>query len=349
MSRLPHAAWLGLSIGLVTSSAQAQSVNQLKQELAAQKATNAKLVQRLRELERDKARTAAQMRAGNAARIATASAPASVSAQVTVIPPPPPPPAAAALEDADRALERTLVREGAAVLPAYSFEVTPEISYAHWDTVQDPYVRNSYSAVLNVRMGLPGQSQVSVNLPYVYNQGRMETSSRLGDVSILFSKELLAEMGWSPNIIASVGWTSPTRYGGSFGPIPFVSGFQAGVTATKKLDPIVVFAGVNYFSSASREVAGTTVDAPDVFGGRAGASLALSPATSATIGFSAGYLLDAKSTDLVVRNSDRILSTLDLGISTILWRKAVLNVTGQFGVTGHVPDFRLITSIPVRF
>jgi hypothetical protein len=65
----------------------------------------------------------------------------------------------------ERALERTLVREGALVLPPWTFELTPQFSYAHWDSVQDPFIRNSYSAGLSFRMGLPWTSQVTVSVP----------------------------------------------------------------------------------------------------------------------------------------------------------------------------------------
>jgi hypothetical protein len=82
-------------------------------------------------------------------------------------------------------------------------------------------------------------------------------------------------------------------------------------------------------------------------GARFGGSLALSPATSVTAGFNFGYL--TQSADFIVPGSDRILSSVDVGFSTILWKRTLLNVTGQFGLTGHVPDFRLIASIPVRF
>jgi hypothetical protein len=55
------------------------------------------------------------------------------------------------------------------------------------------------------------------------------------------------------------------------------------------------------------------------------------------------------ATDFVMPNSDRVLSTIDVGFSTIVWSRTILNVTAQFGITGHVPDFRLITSLPIRF
>jgi hypothetical protein len=80
-----------------------------------------------------------------------------------------------------------------------------------------------------------------------------------------------------------------------------------------------------------------------------GGSLAISPATSLTTGFNVAYLTNPHFTDFVVPNSDRVLSTVDVGFSTIVWARTLLNVTAQFGITGHVPDFRLITSLPVRF
>jgi hypothetical protein len=253
-------------------------------------------------------------------------------------------------EELDRALERTLVREGALVLPPWVFEVTPQFSYSHWDTVQDPYVRNSYSGALTVRAGLPWTSQIAVSVPYTYSEFRDGSSdSGFSDVGVLLSKELLLESDWRPNLVGSVGWTSPTHLGNTFGPVPYVSGFQAGLTASKRIDPLVLFGGVSYFSAASRDVAGTNVNPADVVATRVGASLALSPASAITAGFNLTYLANAHSYDFVVPNSDRLLTTVDVGYTTILWKRTLLNVTGQFGVTGHVPDFRIVTSIPIRF
>jgi hypothetical protein len=163
------------------------------------------------------------------------------------------------------------------------------------------------------------------------------------------SKELLRESAWVPNLVGSLGWTSPTSLASAFGPIPYVSGFQAGVAASKKLDPLVVFANASYFSAQSSVIAGTKVTPSDVVGLRMGASLAIRPATALTAGMNFSYLVDPHAGDLIVPNSDRLLTTIDVGLSTLVWRRTVLNITAQFGVTGHVPDFRLITSLPVRF
>jgi len=321
---------LGLAMAcagaLFAATANAETVEELKRELAAKKAAIAKLEQRLRDLEN--------------------RPPPRVP--VTTAPPPSP-----AEDEMDRALERTLVREGALVLPPWTFEFTPQFSYAHWDSVQDPFIRNSYSTGLSLRMGLPWTSQVAVSLPYVWNEGSNLSPSASGfsDVGVLLSKELLIDDdgGWVPTLVGSVGWTSPTSRGSAFTPIPYVSGFQAGLTASKRFDPMVVFLGASYFSSASRDIAGTQSNPSDVAGFRIGGSLAISPSTSITTGFNVAYLTNPHFADFIVPNSDRVLSTVDVGFSTIVWTRTLLNVTAQFGITGHVPDFRVITSLPIRF
>ena len=88
-------------------------------------------------------------------------------------------------EDVDRALEQTLVSQGALVLAPFTYEVTPEFSWAHWDTVTNPTLDNSYSAGLGFRMGLPWRSQISLGVPYVWNDfGKDGTTDGLGDAGV---------------------------------------------------------------------------------------------------------------------------------------------------------------------
>jgi hypothetical protein len=134
---------------------------------------------------------------------------------------------------------------------------------------------------------------------------------------------------------------------------PTTSANLISVPASKRFDPLVVFLSGSYFSSASRQFAGTEIKFADVVGGRVGGSLAISPAVSITTAFNVAYLTNIHSQDLVVLNSvpnsDRLLSSVDVGFNTLLWNRTLLNLTAQFGITGHTPDFRLIAAIPVRF
>jgi hypothetical protein len=239
------------------------------------------------------------------------------------------------------------VREGALVLPPRTYELTPSFSWAHWDKIQEPLINNSFSAGASFTMGLPWRSQVSVGVPYVWDDLRNGgTSQGLGDAGVLSSKELVQEN--VPGLLGSVGWTSPTNRSCCFGPIPYVSGFQGGLTASKRLDPLVAFASVSYFSSISDLIARTTSN-ENVIGTRLGASLAVTPATSITTGVNLSFLTNPNPGNLPVPNSDSVLSSVDIGFNTLLWHQTFLNVTGQFGLTGDVPDFRLITTVPVRF
>jgi hypothetical protein len=329
-----------IGLGLLTNIAHGQSVDQLKAELAAKKAEISKLEQRIHALE-TRSRPESNDKGPSIAAIAAAQRASAPSAT--------PHSALPDDDDTDHALERTLVREGALLLPAYTYELTPQLSAAHWDKMQDPVLRNSYAAAMSFRMGLPWQSQFTFSLPYFHNELANGSSDGLGDAGFLFSKQLFAETDAIPNLIGFVGWTSPTNHGGTFGPIPYVSGFQGGLTTAKRFDPLVVYGTVSYFSAASREISGTQFTPSDVLALRIGASLAITPATSMSAGISGAYLINADAANFIMPNSDRLLSTVDVSFSTIIWRRTLLNLTAQFGLTGHEPEIRLITALPVRF
>jgi hypothetical protein len=160
MNRLTASLAIACGAALFATTANAETVDELKRELAAKKAYIAKLERRLRDLEKHPP----------APKPTLVTAP--VAPPLPRVPVAAAPPASPEDEEMERALERTLVREGALVLPPWTFELTPQFSYAHWDSVQDPFIRNSYSAGLSFRMGLPWTSQGTVSLPYVWNEGR---------------------------------------------------------------------------------------------------------------------------------------------------------------------------------
>ncbi len=154
MSRVPASLALALATILFSVSANAETVNSLRAELAAKKAYIAKLEKRIRALE---AQPPAQRYVAPmiAPPVAPITAPPAVVAG----------PAVPDDTELEHALELTLVRQGALVLPAWVFQVTPQFSYAHWDTIQNPFVKNSYTGALSVAMGLPWASQISVSVP----------------------------------------------------------------------------------------------------------------------------------------------------------------------------------------
>ncbi len=68
-----------------------------------------------------------------------------------------------------------------------------------------------------------------------------------------------------------------------------------------------------------------------------------------TAGISISFLTDTDFGTFPGPRPDDVLASVDLGFNTILWHNTYLNMTGQFGLSGDIPDFRLITSVPVRF
>src|SRR5262245_44483416 len=62
-----------------------------------------------------------------------------------------------------------------------------------------------------------------------------------------------------------------------------------------------------------------------------------------------GYRLDRLVSRRSLRTRSRVLSSVDVELSTLVWDRTPLNITTQFGLTGHVPNFRVIISLPIRF
>src|SRR5262249_11352779 len=187
---------LALCCALLCMGANAQTIEDLQRELAAKDARIKQLEQQLARNERERQSTNSKSAfsgkpVSSELKTSLRTKPSSSTTAVR------PPIAGPEDDDLDRALERTLVREGALVLPPWTYELTPQFSYAHWDRIQDPAVRNSYNAALTFRMGLPWSSQISATLPYEYNQFRDgSSSSGLADAGFLFSKSLLVESCW---------------------------------------------------------------------------------------------------------------------------------------------------------
>src|SRR4029077_1158698 len=118
MKRLAASLAIACAAAMFATTANAETVEDLKRELAAKKAYIAKLEQRLRDREKRP----------------PAPGPTLVTAPVVAVPPPtvavaPAPPPSPEDDEMERALERTLVREGALVLAPWTYELTPQFSY----------------------------------------------------------------------------------------------------------------------------------------------------------------------------------------------------------------------------
>lgn len=254
-------------------------------------------------------------------------------------------------DELNRALERTLVQQGAMVLSSGRFELSPQLSYAHWDTDRSTF-RDEWDGVLSFRGGFGRGWQAQVAVPYVHLSTASDSGSGLGDISLSLSKELRREGGLWPGVLASVGWLARTGNDGLDGGVPTGGGFnvlQTSVTATKRADPLVYFAGLSYSLPQPREVAGARLEPGKSSGLRGGAVLAATPYTSVNAGLNLAFVGAARVDGQRISDSDTTLGTLQLGLSSILTGRVMLNLSGEFRVSGPVPNFRLTIAFPIRF
>lgn len=254
-------------------------------------------------------------------------------------------------EEMNRALERTLVQQGGMLLRAGAGELEPQLSYAHWDKSRST-LRHVSEAALLLRAGLGWESQFQARVPYLHVSAATGSATGFGDVELSLSRQFVRESGPVPSLVASLGWLSRTGNDAFGAEVPTGGGFnvlQAGATALKRHDPFVHYAGLSYAWPRSRRIAGTELEPGDTLGVRLGSILAASPESSVNVGLSLGFVRAARLDGERVPESDTVLGTLQVGFGTILTRSTMLNLSGEFRVTGNVPNFRLNASLPIRF
>lgn len=254
-------------------------------------------------------------------------------------------------DELNRALERTLVQRGAMVLPSRTYEIEPQLAYAHWDQDRGPF-RREWDAELGIRAGVGWDSQLVARMPYVHLATATDSATRLGDVSFALVKQVAREERGRPGLLAALGWVTHTGRDAFGGRVPTGSGFnvaQAALTVVKRADPLVYFGGLSYSSPRSREVGGSRVQPGDTVGLRGGAVLAATPHCSVNAGLNLGFVGASRVDGQRIADSDTVLGTFQVGFATALSRRVMLNVGGEFRVSGPVPNFRLVLGFPIRF
>ncbi|MEK0082124.1 transporter [Benzoatithermus flavus] len=277
---------------------------------------------------------------------------------------------------AERALERSLVTTGVVLLPPGTVEISPNFSYTRTDTdspalaLQDgvPVAvanlrlrRNILDAGIDLRAGLPFDSQIELGLPsYTYvdqstatligggGQGRTsEHGSGVGDFTVGLAKTLLTEKAWGADLVGRVTWNTGTGEKND-DEVSIGNGFQSlsgQLTASKSLDPLV-FVGSAFYERSFTE---------DHFrpGEQTGYSLsvflAASPETSLRFGFSQAFVDEARSRGDDIKGSDFSSISFDLGASVIVGRRTLLDVSGSIGLNEDTPDYVIRVSLPIQF
>lgn len=332
---------------LPLSASHAQTENELQRQLEAQQQINAQLRQRIITLEE----TVRRLETENDTTNGDAGTQSASRQEPRVVLPPP---ADETLDESDLgALEQALVQRGSSVLPAGTAQIIPAASWIHSGSSALGSESNSYATTLSARLGLRGSAMLSASVPYVtHAENGNDENSGIGDVSIVITKQLVAESQNNPSLLASIGYIAPTGEDAFENTVPIGSGFhsvQGRLSSVKSVDPVAFFGDFSYSHTFSRTIEGSKFQPGAVFGVGAGLTLAATPeiALNTTINFD--FVSKFKADGVVIAGSDRTIGTLGVGAGFLLSRSAYLSVSGQFGVTDDAPDLAVGIALPMRF
>jgi hypothetical protein len=266
-------------------------------------------------------------------------------------------------DEAERALERTLVATGNLLVPKGYAEVEPSFGYIRRET-PDMVVfnlnRNEFAWGLNLRFGLPWESQFEIGGPYNLVQQQVtdglaaptqQLSNRwansFGDLTVGVAKTLVHESGWVPDLLARINYEAPTGPVSS-NQVPLPSGqskLSFSATALKRQDPLV-FVGTAGYTKAFQS---SQINPGNQINFQIGTFLATSPETTLRGVLQQNFIQDIKINDVTLRGSSATQSILSFGASSILGRGFLADLQVGFGLTNSAPKYSVILSSTYRF
>jgi len=266
-------------------------------------------------------------------------------------------------EAAERALERTLVATGNLLVPKGFAEIEPLFSYTRRENPTQVIFdlnRNELSWALDMRFGLPWESQFEIVLPYNLAQQQVtdiavappqqvsnKWGNSFGDLTVGLSKTFVHESGWIPDLLGRVNYEIPTGPENS-NQVPLTSRrslLAFSLTAVKRQDPLVFVATGGYTKSYQ---AGQ-INLGDQVNFLTGVFLASSPETSLRAVLQNNFVQDVRLNDITFRGSDTVQSILTFGASSILGRGILVDLQAGIGLTTAAPKYTVILSGTYRF
>jgi hypothetical protein len=277
-------------------------------------------------------------------------------------------------EAAQRALERTLTQTGALLLPPRTIELTPSYTYRRSETsasvpaaytppgggapttilVNQRTRRNENVARLDVRAGMPYNTQLEISLPYHYVRsqqvtdfgGASDSSGRgTGDLTLGVAKTLSREKGWQPDVIGrlSYGFGNGNRLDGGVGLNSGYPQLQVELVGIKRQDPLA-FVGSVFFAKSFED---DGIRPGDVAGFSLSSVLAASPATSLQFGFSQVHRMEQKNGGTEIEGSEQTYGMFNIGASSVLSRDLTLVTQFGIGLGSDAPEYSFTISLPI--
>jgi hypothetical protein len=353
------------------------TIQMLQKELAKRDAVIINLLNRVKALEAERNSDSKSAESGTAAAPAKkpdASASASVPASA---------PAGQAAGGgglkidelaAERALERSLVQEGARLLRPGEIEFYPGFTFSRYEsnyptTVQSGngtfigQVRstlNVYDPRADIRMGLPFNSQLEIGLPSRFVNSGLGTTvggavlsetgqsgEGFGDLQIGLASLLAREKRWRPNVVGRLAWL--TGSGSAINNGVFLGGGNPGLatqlSAYWRRDPVVFLLNGGY----AHYFEGSGIRPGDGISFSQGVALAVSPETAMIFSLDQSVAKAFKSNGAELPGTDRLSSVFSFSTSTILGRSLFLRLSAGVGLTRDSPRYQFGVSLPFRF
>ncbi len=279
-------------------------------------------------------------------------------------------------ESAQRALERTLVQSGALLLQSGQIDLETSLSitrnqqsvpaFINTDTgllaASEERRDSTLGAALNLRIGLPFESQLELGLPYQYIDNTSITrvgfevatqkstyDDGMGDVSIGIAKTLLKEKGRRPDLIARLRWNADNgdrnQQEDSQGIGSGYNELSGSLTVTKRQDPLIFTGNIRYEYAEKKH----NTQPGQGIGLTIGTVLAASPETSIRFALNQTFVSETNVNNQNIIGSDQVISSFSLGASSVIDRGNFLNVSVDMGLTEEATDYSLNIAYIKRF
>lgn len=212
---------------------------------------------------------------------------------------------------------------------------------------------------LDVRAGLPFDSQLEMGFPYrwadeeirtrVQGESFGQSSSRsgngIGSLKVGLAKTFVRERGWRPDVVGRISWD--TGSGDRMDNGVFLGGFESvggSLSFIKRRDPLVFLGSISYETFFEND----NIEPGDQLAFSFGMALAVSPDSSFFASISNQFLDETEFENEQIDGSDLTSITLNLGASTIVSRGFLFNLTTGIGISDDAPDYSIGLSASVQ-
>ncbi len=296
---------------------------------------------------------------------------------------------------ATEALDQALIVRGGLLLPSGTLEIDNTTSYFSASSdhlsingfallpvlvvgdiaskrVREDFLLPSFTA----RLGLPHKFQMDLLIPYGYESIRSvdalnvqtsATSFGLGDISAGIYRQLTAEHGRMPDMLANVRFKSTTgkdSFSLTSSEVALGTGFnaiQGNWTVAKSSDPVVFFGNLSYTANlpANHTVPANDPTNPDAttighfnpgsaIGFQLGSILALNPEVSMTVGWDQRFTRSTQLNGVDIPASYLVEGTLRLGTSYVYAPGKIVDLSFGVGLTPDTPNLQFSVGVPFR-